>query len=436
MDEEIIRKVPLFANLPSEEIAHLASSLRRTGWGAGQVLFREDETGDRFYIVFRGRVAIIQGLGTHDERVVAERGEGEFIGEQSLLSPDGLRTASARAMENCLLLEMTRADFNAVLRRNPLLAYEMLRVQSVRLKEATDAAMDELREHNRRLSEAYSELREAQAQIVEQETLERELRLARAIQMRMLPAVLPAVPGYDLGAVSAPARTVGGDFYDVFPLDSDRVAVAIGDVSGKGIPAALLMGLICALLRVEARHGGSPEEVVQRVNGHLLDRKFTEFVSLLYGVLYTRSGEFSYVRAGHELPIISNSHSVHPVRLGQSLPLGLFEELTLDSQTIRLSPRSTLLLYTDGVTEAFNPKEGPFGDARLLEILAAGSHDSSQALCNSILEKVLAYQGSSVMSDDITIVALRNLAAPGRGESPQIATESRIAEPILHWGGQ
>jgi serine phosphatase RsbU (regulator of sigma subunit) len=408
MDEEIIRKVPLFANLPEEEITHLAASLQRTGWSAGEVLFREGERGDRFYIVFRGKVAFISGLGTPDEHILAERGPGEFIGEQSLMSPDGLRPSSARAEENCLLLEMTRSDFDAVLQRNPLVAYEMLRVQSMRLREAHAAATQELRQHNQQLAEAYAELREAQARIVEQETLARELQLASEIQVRMLPSTLPLLPGYDIGARSMPARMVGGDFYDVFRLDSDRVGIAIGDVSGKGIPAALLMGLTCALLRVEAHHTGSPEEVVQNVNRHLLDRNSTEFVSLLYGVLYCRTAEFSYVRAGHELPLISNGHVTSTVPMARSLPLGLFEDLLLDSQTVRLPLESTLLLYTDGVTEAFNPARGMFGESRLQEILLSSPRDSSQALCDRILDTVMAYQGDSTLSDDITVVALTN----------------------------
>jgi sigma-B regulation protein RsbU (phosphoserine phosphatase) len=407
MDEEIIRKVPLFANLPDTEIAHLTTSLRRTGWPAGKVLFRQGEYGDRFYIVFRGKVAIIQSMGAADELLLAERGMGDFIGEQSLLNGDGLRSASARAEENSLLLEMTRADFDGVLRRNPMMAYEMLRVQSERLREASDDAMKALRRHNRELATAYAELREAQAQLVEQEALARELRLASEIQMRMLPSRLPMLPGYDIGARSLPARKVGGDFYDVFRLDSERVAIAIGDVSGKGIPAALLMGLTCALLRVEAHHTGSPEEVVENVNRYLLDRSSEEFVSLLYGVLYCRSADFEYVRAGHEVPLIANGHVSSAAPMGRSLPLGLFKDLQLDSQTVKLPPASTLLLYTDGVTEAYNETEGMFGESRLSQLLIDEPSDSSQALCNRIVDTVVAYQGDSGMSDDITIVALR-----------------------------
>jgi serine phosphatase RsbU (regulator of sigma subunit) len=408
LDEEIIRRVSLFANLPDREVARLASTLRLTGWETGSVLFREGERGDRFYIVFRGKIAIVRGLGTADEHVLAERGPGEFVGEQSLLSPNGLRHASARASENCLLLEITRAQFNSLLSRNPTLTYGMLRAQSEHLTKANDAAIQELRQHNQQLALAYAELREAQARCAEQEVLARELQLAHEIQTRMLPSVLPSLPGYDLGARSIPARMVGGDFYDVFPLDSERLGIAIGDVSGKGIPAALLMGLTCALLRVEAHHAGSPEEVVANVNRHLLERNSEEFVTLLYGVLYGRSGVFSYARAGHELPIIANGRITTQAPMEHSLPLGLFEDLRLDLQTVTLPPKSTLLLYTDGVTEAFHPERGAFGEPRLKEILAAEPDEPSQVLCDRILDIVAAYSGDAALQDDITVVAVRS----------------------------
>jgi serine phosphatase RsbU (regulator of sigma subunit) len=408
VDEEIIRRVPLFANLPDQEVTRMASTLSRTGWEAGSVLFREGERNDRFYVVFRGKVAIVQDLGTADEHILAERGPGEFVGEQSLFSLNGHRQTSARAVENSLLLEMTRAQFNALLSRNPHLTYAMLRAQSEHLTKANNTAMQELRQHNQQLSLAYAELREAQARCAEQEVLARELQLAHEIQTRMLPAVLPTLPGYDLGARSLPARMVGGDFYDVFPLDSERLGIAIGDVSGKGIPAALLMSLTCALLRVEAYHAGSPEEVVRNVNRYLLERNSEEFVTLLYGVLYGRSGEFSYARAGHELPIIANGRGASTAPMEHSLPLGLFQDLQLDLQTVTLPPKSTLLLYTDGVIEAFHSEQGDFGEPRLKQMLASEPHDSSQALCNRIVDAVTAYSGDPAHQDDITVVAVRS----------------------------
>jgi sigma-B regulation protein RsbU (phosphoserine phosphatase) len=147
------------------------------------------------------------------------------------------------------LLALTRADFNALLGRQPAVAQELLRTLSTRLRESQEAAIRELREQNRILAQAYADLQAAQAQLVEQETLVRELQLARDIQQRMLPCELPCLAGLDIGARMVPAQSVGGDFFDVFPLGDDALGIAIGDVVGKDIPAALLMGLTCSLLR-------------------------------------------------------------------------------------------------------------------------------------------------------------------------------------------
>src|SRR2546421_644278 len=136
MDTALLKHVPLFVSLPPNELAELAASLHESRYPAGAVLFREGEHGDRFYIVLDGQIAIIKALGSDDERLLGLRGAGEFVGEMSLLSQDGLRTASVRVDGGARVLELTRADFDALLHRYPLLAYEMLRVLSTRLRES------------------------------------------------------------------------------------------------------------------------------------------------------------------------------------------------------------------------------------------------------------------------------------------------------------
>src|SRR3954463_1747706 len=267
MDNTLLRNVPLFGSLPPRELADMAASLQETRYAAGAVLFREGDYGDRFYIVLDGAIAIVKALGSDDERLLGLRGAGEFVGEMSLLSQDGLRTASVRVEADARVLELTRADFDALLHRYPPLAYEMLRVLSVRLRDSHDAAIRDLHEKNARLAQAYADLQDAQARIIEQETLERELRLARETQESMLPRTLPRMAGFDIGARMVAARMVGGDFYDVFPLGPDSLGVVIGDVSGKGMPAALFMALVSNLLRAEAlRSDTTPEQALRIVN--------------------------------------------------------------------------------------------------------------------------------------------------------------------------
>ena len=409
MNASTIGRVPLFAALPPAELATLAASLRQSRYPAHTVLFREGDYGDRFYIVLDGQIAIIKALDTDDERLLTVHGAGAFIGEMSLLSPDGLRTASARVHADAQMLELTRADFDALLQRHPMLAYEMLRVLSTRLREAQDAAIRDLHEKNERLAQALADLHAAQAQIIEQETLERELRRAREIQESILPRTLPRLAGFDIGARMLPARMVGGDFFDVIPLAPDNLGVVIGDVSGKGIPAALFMALTCSLLRAEARRVTSPEEVLRSVNAHLLGMNARGmFVTVLYGVLDRTTQEFVYVRAGHELPLVWDATGTAlPPTTGRGLPLGLFPYPVLDIQTVRLPAGSTLLLYTDGVTEATDAKGELFGLERLIATTRISMRAAAQELCDDVLQAVTTYHGPVPQADDITVLAVQ-----------------------------
>jgi phosphoserine phosphatase RsbU/P len=409
MDTTLLKHVPLFVSLPPGELADMAASLYETRYPAGVVLFREGEHGDRFYIVLDGQIAIVKALGTDDERLLGVRGAGEFVGEMSLLSQDGLRTASVRVEEDARVLELTRADFDALLHRYPPLAYEMLRVLSIRLRESHDAAIRDLHEKNARLAQAYADLQAAQARIIEQETLERELRLARETQESMLPHTLPRMAGFDIGARMIAARMVGGDFYDVIPLGPDSLGVVIGDVSGKGMPAALFMALVSSLLHVEALRSDTPEQALRSVNRHLLSRDTRSmFVTVLYGVLCRTTREFAFVRAGHELPLLLDADgALLSPPMGRGHPLGLFPNPMLDAQTVRLPPGGTLLLYTDGVTEAMDSRDELFGSERIITAVRAACEAGAQQLCDQLIQAVADYRGAAAQADDITLLAVR-----------------------------
>ena len=228
MDESkaaLIRQIPLFADLHGAEIGFVGDILHEVDIAPGILLFGENDPGDRFYIIVSGEVEVIKALGTPEERTVAVRGAGEFFGEMSLFEADGRRTAGVRALTPVRLLEMLRPDFDLLLHRRPAVAYQMIRVLSLRLNNSTNTTIADLREKNRQLARAYEELKAAQAQIIEKERLEKELEMARWIQRSILPSVLPSVPGYDLGAFLMPARAVGGDLYDFIPLPDHRDSV-------------------------------------------------------------------------------------------------------------------------------------------------------------------------------------------------------------------
>lgn len=405
----LIAHVPLFAKLSPAEIEALVATLHEGLYPAQAVLFREGEYGHRFYIILDGAIAIVKALDSADERLVALRGPGEFVGEMSLLNGDGLRTASARAHTEVRVLELTRADFDALLHRHPMLAYEMLRVMSTRLRASHDASIRDLHEKNERLAKAYAELQAAQAQLIEQETLTRELDLAREIQESMLPQQLPEVSGFDVGARMVPARMVGGDFYDMIPLGADKFGIVIGDVSGKGVPAALFMALTCSLVRAEAERSASPTNVLRNVNRQLLGMNAKGmFVTVLYGVLDRATREFSYARAGHDLPLVwSPGGEPLTIPRERGLPLALFPDLPLDAQTLVMPEDGMMLLYTDGVTEAMDAQGELFGLEQLVSIVFGRPSGPAQPLCDYLIDILAAYHGSAPQSDDITVVAVR-----------------------------
>lgn len=408
MSELDITLVPLFSSLPSSEIEFLTEALRPISLDPNVVLFGEGEPGDKFYIITDGHVEIVKSLGTADEQVLDTRGPGDFFGEMSLLIPDGLRTASIRACSPVEMMELSRADFDLLLERRPALACEMVRELSLRLRHSDNVMIRDLTEKNRQLALAYEELKAAQAQLVEKEKLEHELDLARRIQESILPNDLALMEGFDFGARMLPARAVGGDLYDFIQLDQDNLGISIGDVSDKGVPAAIFMALYCSLLRAETIHTFLPEEVLFRVNQHLLELHETRmFVTAIYGVLNRKSCQFTYARAGHHVPILVDDCGVETnLERDHGQLMGFFPAPDLDVQTLTINEGSTLLLYTDGMFDVMNAEGEKFGENRLREMVCANQGRSAQNLCDLLVEELQAYQGDSAQFDDMTLVAI------------------------------
>lgn len=405
----LIRQVPLFASLHGTEVGFLADILHEVELPAGTLLFHEGDPGDRFFLIVDGEIEVVKALGTADERIIAVRKAGEFFGEMSLFEPGGQRTASVIVRTPVRLLEMARSDFEMVLHHRPALAFEMVRVLSLRLDQSHNATITDLREKNRQLAQAYDELKAAQAQIVEKERLEKELETARWIQQSILPRSLPCLPGLDLGACLIPARAVGGDLFDFIPLSSHTLGVVIGDVSDKGVPAAIFMALTYSLLRAEAPRWSSPAQVLQAANHHLLGMNDAGmFVTVLYGVLDCQNRSFAYARAGHELPLhVGSEGQIHDVRRGLGQPLGLLDLPELDEQAISLEPGATLLMYTDGVTDLTDLQGNRFGQERLRAAARACLPGTAQAFCDRLWATLLNYQGNSQQFDDVAMIAIR-----------------------------
>ncbi len=407
-DQRLLAYVPLFASLPAGELDHLATTLRALDVPDKTILFYEGDHGDHFYIVRDGEVEIVKAIGTDDERIIAVRKPGEFIGEMSLFNRNGLHTASVRTRGAARFWLMTRDDFDALLRRQPMLAYEMVRVQSERLGAAHDNAMRDLIEKNRQLQLAYDELKAAHEQIIEKEKLEKELQVAANIQRSILPTRLPQVTGYDFGAQMLPARSVGGDWFDFIPFDDMHLGLVVGDVSGKGIPAAIFMAQTHALLRAEANLHVTPCETLRRVHEHLLDMNAAElFATVLYGILDYSNGSFVYARAAHDMPLIcARDGTIRPCPMSKGQPLGIWPNPAIDEQVVTIPSGGSLLLFTDGTTECANPSHGFFDLDRLTAAFSANASRAGQTVCDELLRAILDFQSSAPQRDDITLVAV------------------------------
>jgi len=402
-------KIPLFRKVPKADLYELMDQLPLEEHAKGEYLFHAGEEGDSLYLIKSGTLEIVLAGDTADEMLLRVCGPGEYVGEMSLIMPQGKRTASVRAGEDAHVLVMSRAKFGEVLERWPQVAYSMIEIMSERLDTSNEAAFNDLVAKNHALQKAYDDLKAAQDQLIEKERMERELQVAADIQLSILPDILPEAEGVSFGARILPARQVGGDLYDIFPLNNDRVGILIGDVADKGIPSALFMARAHALVMAEADTGMSAGEVLRLVNGHVTRlQKSTQFVTVLYGLLDLKARSFSYARAGHEPPLILHPDgSVERIPHNTGMALGLWEDVTLDEQTIELLHGDTLILYTDGMTDCRNPKGEPFGLDRIKSLLGGMAHLSAQQICDHLLETLQGYQAGSKQDDDVTLVAAK-----------------------------
>ena len=411
MDHQYLGQVPLFQSLPQAELEHLASLMQICSLHAGEILFREGEQGDHFYVIDNGEVEIIKAFGTENERLIAIRTPGDFIGELSLINPAGLRMAMVRARTNVALWQLSRHDFEEVLNNNAPIANSIVRELSQRLTNAHEKTIVDLQAKNRELTIAYNELKDAHEQIVEKERMEHELQLAHDIQTRILPTSMPETETFAFGAMLKAARAVGGDFYDVFEIDPSRIGVLIGDVADKGVPSALVMAQTHALLYSEAIRGTAPFEVLANANRKMLRLNQSGlFVTAIYGIIDLDNRLLTYARAGHDIPyIIRPDQEAAPLPKNAGQPLGLFDEPIFDLQQVEMTAGTRVLLYTDGAADMHDQGEIQFGLERLRQEFAAGMALDPQTACCQIYETLARYQGETSQDDDITLVMVQAL---------------------------
>jgi sigma-B regulation protein RsbU (phosphoserine phosphatase) len=282
----------------------------------------------------------------------------------------------------------------------------------------------------RRLAESIEHLKETTAA---KERIESELKIAHEIQMSMVPKIFPPFPErseFDIFATLVPAKDVGGDLYDFFFIDDDHLCFAVGDVSGKGIPASLFMAVTKALFRAIAGNGGSPGEMLARLNTEICrDNEFCMFVTFFCAILNIRTGQLDYSNGGHNLPYHLHHDGVSPLENPGGRALGIVEQSHYGSGRLVLAPGDALLLYTDGVTEAMDSRERLYSDQRLAEFLATHRGSSPRQVVGDLVSDVRHFAGAAPQSDDITTMALRYFGTiPRMSEALEIKFNNRLSE--------
>ncbi len=243
---------------------------------------------------------------------------------------------------------------------------------------------------------------------LEKERLEREIDLAREIQLNLLPSRLPHVPGYQLAGVNWPSRTVGGDYYDVIPLSDDRLALVIGDVTGKGIPAAMLMANLQAALHLLILERIPLSVVLEKLNAlFYANTPSDKFVTLFIGILHSPTRQFTYVNAGHNYPLLIDADGTIRELTTGGLLVGAFPHASYQVETVTLNPGSLLVCYTDGVTELTNNQGEEFGEERLYRFLQNHRHLPLASIIDHLRRTLVQFSEMEIFEDDVTLLGLK-----------------------------
>jgi serine phosphatase RsbU (regulator of sigma subunit)/anti-sigma regulatory factor (Ser/Thr protein kinase) len=256
-------------------------------------------------------------------------------------------------------------------------------------------------------------VRQQEAEVRSRERIDQELRVAQLIQQNFLPKQLPDLPGWQVAAFYRPAREVGGDFYDFIEIEGDRLGIVIGDVTDKGVPAAMVMAATRSVLRASAQRLGAPGEVLARVNDQLCpDMPDKMFVTCFYAVLERESGRLRFANAGHDVPYLGTPAGEVEELRARGMPLGLMPGMSYEEKEMTLAPGDTALLYSDGLAEAHDPEREMFGSPRVKD-LTAGRRAGSD-LIDLLLSELDRFTGPSwEQEDDITLVTLSRSGGAG-----------------------
>jgi len=269
----------------------------------------------------------------------------------------------------------------------------------------------------------------------QKERMQDELNVGRDIQMSMVPDTFPAFPDrneFDIHALLLPAREIGGDFYDYFFVERDKLCICVGDVSGKGVPAALFMAVTKTMIKSVAAEDHSPASILTRVNDEISqDNPSCMFITLFLGILDVVTGEICYSNAGHPYPYLKRAAGeIETLKQIHGPVVGAMDGLAYGEDSVNLGRDDQLLIFTDGITEAMDVSDQLYGEQRVIDLFESTRGAANDVLVAATLDSVESFAGEAEQADDITILALQYCAEPqtGEGESLDITIINQLAE--------
>jgi sigma-B regulation protein RsbU (phosphoserine phosphatase) len=388
----LVSQHALFAGVPPETLYPLICRCEVRTLAPGDVLLAPGQINRNLYLLLDGR------LDVRIDRIDSEQGfviaPGECTGEISVVDCRPA-TAFVLAAVPSRVLVLTEGDIWEGVFKIPAVARNFMRLFADRFRARNEAMQRGLEQQLR------------------YEHLQKELAIAHDIQLGMLPRSLDLEPEVDVAAEMIPAQQVGGDFFDAFPISEAGYCVAIGDVSGKGVPAALFMVRTMTLLRGEMLKDQPLEQAVSRLNAMLCEENPTcMFATLIIGILNEQNGRFDYVNAGHDAVVYGpQGRDFRQLPPPRGILVGINASATYEVATVHLRRGDVLLMYTDGVTEAMNPERRLFSFGRLIDCLAEAPAESAGELGTRVQHAVRAFAAGAAPSDDLTYLILRYLGA-------------------------
>jgi len=412
----------------SEALAKVLASLRPIDLQSGDVLIHQGDASDAAYFLNGGSLLVYVETSYGPVSLATLQGPS-LVGEIGALT--GLaRTTSVKALTPAQVFRIARAQLFELSQKSPELLMSVVRqlgqqIDSVNravalytnalaalgTREFNSKILDELANPSPQLAEFSTAFRRFADEILSKRRQEAEMASAALIQQSFLPkqsAMNVADSDVEIEAKIRPTREVGGDFYDFYMLDADRLAIMIGDVCGKGIPASLFMAVVVTVLRTAAREEPDAASTIARANTVLCrDNAASLFATAFYAVLDLRSGALEYCNCGHNAPVLIPASGEPRRLLSTGLPLALFADRPTTASSIQLNPGDNLVLFTDGVTEAINPLKEEFGDSLLLETLLRDQNLTTTALVSQLFTAVDDFALGEEQADDIACVVVR-----------------------------